>query len=235
MSDGEARTRVITIDGPAGVGKSTVARTLAEDLGWAYLDTGAMYRLVTLAALASGVASDDEEALANTANELDADFTTDGRVLLGGADVTRRIRAADVTARVADVASLRRVRRYVVAWQRGFAVRTGSVVAEGRDTGSVVFPDADVKIYLDGDPEVRTRRRLAQEGREADDRALAAAKRRIEERDRRDREREFSPLVKPEGAWVLDTTSMTLDEVLAAVRSHVRSRIPIDTGGGSPA
>ena len=214
--------RVVAIDGPAGVGKSTVARRLADDLGWAYLDTGATYRLVTLAALEAGVSVDDEAALVDTIRGLDARYATDGRVFLSGVDVTARIRSDAVTAAGPRVAARPGVRRLVVEAQRRFAAQAGRLVAEGRDTGTVVFPEATVKVFLDGDPEVRAARRHAQDGGGTLDRVREA----LERRDRMDRTRAVSPLTCASDAWRLDTTDMTLDEVTQAVRSHVRSRIP---------
>lgn len=227
---GRGRPLVVTLDGPAGVGKSSVARRVADALGWAYLDTGATYRLVTLAALEAGVALDDEEALVETVRALDVRFGTDGRVRLGDRDAAAAIRSAEVTAAVPRVAARPGVRRLVVDLQRRFAARAGRLVAEGRDTGTVVFPDAAVKVYLDGEPRERARRRRAQEGDAQDLEGVLAG---LEARDRLDRTREASPLACPEDAWRLDTTSLTLDEVTQAVLSHVRSRIPIASRSGS--
>ena len=231
----ESRTLVVAIDGPAGVGKSSVSRRLADDLGWAYLDTGAMYRLVTLAAVLLDLPLQDEDVLAETARTLEATFETDGTVRLRGQDVTSRLRGPRVTAGVSVVAAWPAVRREVVAWQRGFAKEASRVVAEGRDTGSVVFPDAAVKVFLDGDAGERARRRLLQEEGALDPQNLASTKAKIEDRDRRDRSRKVSPLVQAEDAWRLDTSSMTLDGVFEAVRAHVRSRVPIASSDESRA
>jgi cytidylate kinase len=228
--------QVIAIDGPAGAGKSSLARRVAEDLGWAYLDTGAMYRAVTLVALERGVPLSDAASLAAMAEGLDLWLAPDGRVRVGGEDVTDRIRSAQVTARVSEVASVPEVRGVMAAHQRRFGAQNERIVAEGRDIGTVVFPDAIVKVYLDAEPEERARRRTAQEG-DAEGEApggVAETLARIEERDRKDRSRAVAPLRPATDAWRLDTTGMTLDEVFAAVRSHVRSRIPVDPRRGNP-
>lgn len=220
---------VIAIDGPAGVGKSTVARGLADAIAWAHLDSGAMYRAVSAAALEAGVALDDEARLARLAADLDLVLEPDGRVVVDGRDWTDRVREEDVTAAVPLVATLPLVRHGLVAHQRRFAERAGRVVAEGRDIGTVVFPDAQVKVFLDGDASERARRRLLQNDPEAraDGPEGARVRAEIDARDRTDRGREVAPLVQAADAWRLDTTRMTLDEVLLAVLSHVRSRIPV--------
>ena len=223
--------RVITIDGPAGVGKSTVARLLAEDLGWSQLDSGAMYRAAALVALEGQAPADDEGAVAALAERMDLELTGDGRVTLQGRDVTARLRSPEVTAAAARLAAYPELRRVMVAHQRRFAAAApAGVVAEGRDMGTVVFPDAAVKVFLDGDPGERARRRLRQEGGEgapSDGARLARVRADLEARDEADRSRAVSPLAPAADAWRLDTTNMTLDEVFGAVRSHVRSRIPV--------
>jgi cytidylate kinase len=234
-SNGNDSPWVVTVDGPAGVGKSTIAKRLSEELGCAYLDTGAIYRVVTLAALDAEIPLDDVEGIMSHTGGLEVVVQADGRVFLAGREETVRIRSARVNEAVARVAAEPEVRKFVVEHQRAFAVREGRIVAEGRDMGTVVFPDATVKIYLDADDEVRAQRRLKQEAggsagseRQGD---LGAVLGSIRERDRLDRTRHVSPLVPAPDAWLLDTTDMTLDEVYQAVRSHVRSRIPIASGG----
>jgi CMP/dCMP kinase len=222
---------VVAIDGPAGAGKSTIARRLAEDLGWAWLDTGAMYRAAACVALEAGVPLDDAGALARLVERLDIALTPTGRVRVGTRDVTRRIRSPEVTAAVSRVASVPAVRRVMVGHQRRFAAANGRIVAEGRDIGTVVFPDACVKIYLDADADERARRRLAQEaGDRADVRAVGRVKADLEARDAQDRSRRVAPLRAAPDAWRLDTTHLTLEQVFEAVRSHVRSRIPRRAG-----
>jgi cytidylate kinase len=214
---------VIAIDGPAGAGKSSVARRLAGDLGWAYLDTGAMYRAVTLAALERGADLEDGRALAALASSLALEVRADGTVRLGARDVTREIRSPEVTAGVSLVAAVPEVRAAMVAHQRRFAERNGRVVAEGRDIGTVVFPDARVKIYLDAAPEERAGRRAAELGARGADADLRAVREGIERRDRLDSSRAASPLRRAEDAWYLDTTGLTLEQVYDRVRSHVPS------------
>jgi cytidylate kinase len=221
---------VVAIDGPAGAGKSTIARRLAEDLGWAYLDTGAMYRAVTLEAQRRGLPLDDAPALAALARALEIDLSPEGTVRVGGEDVTPRIRSPEVTAAVSLVAAVPEVRTVMVGHQRRFAERNRRIVAEGRDIGTVVFPDARAKIFLDAAVPERARRRLEEtaRARSAGDDAPAdveGMRSRIEERDRLDSGRAVAPLRRAQDAWYLDTTPLTLDEVFDRVRSHVRSVI----------
>ena len=216
---------VVAIDGPAGASKSTIAKGLARALGWAYLDSGAMYRAITVVAMDRGVPLDDGPALAGLARALDLELGADGKVRVEGENITGRIRTPEVTEGVSTVATVPEVRDVMVVHQRRFLERQGRIVAEGRDMGTVVFPDADVKIFLEADPSERARRRLAQWGPEASAGGVEAVQARIEARDRQDSTRQVAPLRPAEDAWRLDTSKMTLDEVLQAVEARVRSAI----------
>jgi len=208
---------VIAIDGPAGAGKSTVARAVAGEIGFTYLDSGAMYRCVALAALESGTPLDDGEALGELAEGLGIGF--DGRrVLLGERDVTEEIRTPDVTAAASHVSVHPRVREAMVARQRQL-IAAGRYVAEGRDIGTVVSPDSPLKIFLTASDEERARRRAAETGENPE--AVLAAQ---GQRDTRDTEREHGALRAAPDAVELDTTGFTLDEVVARVVSLVRER-----------
>ncbi len=208
---------VIAIDGPAGAGKSTVARAVAGEIGFTYLDSGAMYRCVALAALESGTPLDAGEALGELAEGLGIGF--DGRrVLLGERDVTEEIRTPDVTAAASHVSVHPRVREAMVARQRQL-IAAGRYVAEGRDIGTVVSPDSPLKIFLTASDEERARRRAAETGEDPE--AVLAAQRR---RDARDTEREHGALHAAADAVELDTTGFTLDEVVARVVALVRER-----------
>jgi cytidylate kinase len=219
---------VIAIDGPAGAGKSTLARRLARELGCAFLDTGAMYRAVALEAVRTGVALDDAPRLAAIGESLDLGVDPDGRVRIGDEDVTRAIRTPEVTAAVSEVAGLAPVRAVMVEHQRRYAAKHGRIVAEGRDMTTVVFPDARVKIYLDARPEARAMRRQREWG-EGD---VAAVRAGIEARDRSDRSRTHSPLVRAPDAWYLDTTDLGPEQVFDTVLRHVQSLVP--PGDGRP-
>ncbi|MBV8986362.1 MAG: (d)CMP kinase, partial [Acidimicrobiia bacterium] len=197
---------VVAIDGPAGSGKSTVARAVAERLGVAYLDTGAMYRSVSFAALRDGVDPADGEALAKLAGNLDIGLGE--RVLVDGIDATAAIRGADVTAIVSTVSAHPAVRADMVRRQREWAAEHGGGVAEGRDIGTVVFPDADVKVFLTASEEERARRRQ-RDDRAPDVNAVAAD---LARRDALDSNRATSPLVAADDAVVIDTTGRTVDD-----------------------
>ncbi|MBV9039366.1 MAG: (d)CMP kinase [Acidimicrobiia bacterium] len=199
---------VVAIDGPAGSGKSTVARAVAERLGVAYLDTGAMYRSVSFAALRDGVDPADGEALAKLAGNLDIGLGE--RVLVDGIDATAAIRGADVTAIVSTVSAHPAVRADMVRRQREWAAEHGGGVAEGRDIGTVVFPDADVKVFLTASEEERARRRQ-RDDRAPDVNAVAAD---LARRDALDSNRATSPLVAADDAVVIDTTGRTVDDVV---------------------
>lgn len=218
---------VITIDGPAGSGKSTVARELAKALGIAFLDTGATYRAVTLKALRSGADLTDEAALAELARTMDLSFRQSGgtlEVMLDGRDVTRDIRSEEVSDQSRHAARSPAVREVLVGLQRRLGEQLGSFVAEGRDQGSVVFPGADVKFYLDAAPEVRARRRheeMLSHGHPSNFEKVLDA---IVQRDERDRNRPVAPLTKPAGAVEIDTSEMTIRQVVDTLRRHVEAR-----------
>jgi cytidylate kinase len=209
------REPVITIDGPAGAGKSTTAREVARRLGFKLVDTGALYRALAWALMQAGVSPDDEATvqalLSRTTVEL-----ADGRVLVNGRDVTGEIRTPEIAMLTSKITTLRAVRDKMTPLQRGLAA-AGGVVLEGRDTGSVVCPDAEVKVYLDADLAERARRRrneLAARGMAADYSRVEAD---VALRDRQDMERELAPLRKPEGALTVDSTSLSPEVVVQRI------------------
>ena len=213
---------IIAIDGPAGAGKSTVARRLARRLGYAFLDTGALYRAVTFAALQAGLDPADEEQVAALARAADLRLESgpDGlRVLFEGVDISTEIRGPDVTTAVSTVAALPGVRAAMVPIQRDFA-KDGGVVAEGRDIGTVVFQDADVKFYLDADPAIRASRRARERG-EGD---VARVQSEMAARDRDDQERTVSPLRAADDAIRIDSTDLSLDDVVDRLLETVEGR-----------
>jgi cytidylate kinase len=208
---------VIAIDGPAGAGKSSVARAVADELGFTFLDSGAMYRCVALAALEAGVDLDDGEALARLAAGLEIGF--DGsRVLLDGRDVSEAIRTPEVTAAASRVSVHPGVRAAMVARQRAL-IESGGYVAEGRDIGTVVSPEAPLKVFLTASDEQRAQRRAEETGEDVD--SVLAAQR---GRDARDRERQHGALRAAEDAVVLDTSSLSQPEVVDRVVSLARER-----------
>jgi cytidylate kinase len=204
--------RVIAIDGPAGSGKSTVARALAAHLGLRYLDTGAMYRSVAFAVLRSGGDPEDREATAAVARAIELEIGLD-RVVVDGVDATVEIRGPQVSQAVSVVATNPEVRAELVSRQREWANLRGGGVLEGRDIGTVVFPDAELKIYLTADPAERARRR-AKEVTDLDYEAVAAD---LARRDTIDSTRAVDPLAEAADAVVVDTTGMTIDEVVAKI------------------
>jgi CMP/dCMP kinase len=210
---------IIAIDGPVGSGKSTVARRLAALMGYVYVDTGAMYRAIALKALRRGVALENAEELEELARGTRIDLRAeDGtqRVSLDGEDVTAAIRSPECSQASSKIAVVAGVRKVLVAEQRR-AGEQGGVVMEGRDIGSVVFPDADLKIFLTASPEVRAERRWGEHQQKGDAVTLERTLEEIHERDRRDRERATSPLVRAKDAVVVDSTAMDAEEVARLV------------------
>ena len=209
---------IIAIDGPAGAGKSTIARALAGRLGLSYLDTGAQYRAVTFAALQRGLDLRETDRVAQFAREVTLDVGTAG-VMVDGHDATIAIRTPEITAAVSAVASNSGVREELRRRQREWADEHGGGVIEGRDIGSVVFPDADLKLYLTASPRVRAQRRVAEAGGDVDE--IAAA---ITHRDQLDKSRDDGPLMRADGSIVLDTTGLGIDEVLVEVERMLQDR-----------
>lgn len=223
---------VVAIDGPAGAGKSTVAKAVASKLGFIYIDTGAMYRAVALWALRTGVSDTDMHRLEQLARECSIELEAGtNRVYLNGEDVTSAIRTPEVSAAASKVSAVPAVRRALVEKQRHIS-ETANVVMEGRDIGSVVFPDAKVKIYLDAPSGVRASRRNLelQQGGTAND--LEATARDMHERDQRDRSRAEAPLMQAPDAVYLDSGGLSLEEVEHAVLKIVRDRTANGKGYG---
>jgi cytidylate kinase len=211
---------IVTIDGPAGAGKSSAARMLAQRLGFDFLDTGAMYRAVALAALRAGLDLHEQAGLAHLLTTLTLDMPP-GRVLLNGEDVTTAIRTPEVTAATSPVADSRVVRQHLVGMQRAIAAGR-NVVCEGRDQGTVVFPDAACKFFLKADPVERARRRqreMEARGQAVDFDAVLRAQ---QERDRRDAVRDLAPMVPASDAMILDSTQLDLGQVVDLMEREVR-------------
>jgi cytidylate kinase len=209
--------KVIAIDGPAGSGKSTVARTLAERLDRSYLDTGAMYRAVTFAALRRGVDPDDVEPVGRIAVECELDVEQDGTVTVDGVDATIEIRGPEVTRAVSIVAANPTVREEMRRRQREWADDHEGGVVEGRDIGTVVFPDAELKVFLDASPDVRASRR-SKEVTELSYETVAAD---LARRDARDEGREDSPLRIADDAFVVDTSDLSVDQIVELVMDEL--------------
>ncbi len=204
---------VVAIDGPAGSGKSTVARLLADALALGYLDTGAMYRAVAFAVLSAGIDPEDEDKVAVVAETLDIELRADGSVIVDGADATAEIRSAAVSRSVSAVAANQRVRAELVERQRRWTRIRGGGVLEGRDIGTAVFPDADLKVYLTASPEVRAARRAGEES--SLDYATVAAD--LARRDAYDSSRVHDPLRQASDAVTVDTSDLTIEQVVASL------------------
>ena len=223
MTEPTPRKLIIAIDGPAGAGKSTIASRLARKLGYVNLESGAMYRALALKAIEWDVSFDDEDALAKLAEKsrIKIEPTMGGnRVFLDGRDVTNRVRETDVSQAASRVSVHPEVREWMVARELGTA---GGVVMEGRDIGTKVFPDADIKIFLDADPVTREKRRIQQEhSRGASAESMAEE---LRERDRRDRTRATSPLEPAFDAVILDSTALSEEEVMKRVEALVALKL----------
>jgi cytidylate kinase len=215
---------VVAIDGPAGSGKSTIARLAAKRLGFKYLDTGAMYRAVTLLALRRNVNLEDGRSLAEAARSMEFELNDPDeglRLLIDGEDISLEIRGPDVDKWVSLVSSHREVREYLVGLQREMG-RSGGVVCEGRDIGTVVFPEAPVKFFVTAAPDVRAGRRKRQLGRAAEDMSEDDIEREMDRRDKQDSSRDLSPLSRASDAMLLDTTQLTIEEEVKQVVETVR-------------
>jgi cytidylate kinase len=211
---------IIAIDGPSGAGKGTIARTIASELGYPHVDSGAMYRAVAWKALRDRVPLDDEAAVARIAAHSGLDISN-ARVTIDDADVTRAIRTPEIDRAAAVVARLPQVRAVLVERQRQVGA-AGGIVMEGRDIGTVVFPRADVKIYLDASPEERARRRAADPAHTGGPAAVAEVKTALTQRDELDRTRAASPLYAAEDATVIDTTGKSVEDVVGEVMQVIR-------------
>ncbi len=231
MSEAESTSEsgdmvIVAIDGPAGSGKSTVAKRLAERVELPYLDTGAMYRAVTFACIAAGIDPADAEEATEVAREMDLRMDTDGTLTVNMVDATTQIRGPEVTRAVSSVAAHPGVRAELVSRQREWARRRGGGVLEGRDIGTVVFPDATLIVYLTASPEVRAARR-AGEVTDLDYDTVAAD---IARRDALDQNREADPLRPADGATEVDTTYLTIDEVLDVLEYRLEQARQSDDG-----
>jgi cytidylate kinase len=220
-----SRPPIITIDGPSGSGKGTIAALLAKRLGWNLLDSGALYRVVGLMAQRLGISPDAHETLAQMAREMPLRFDAQGRVLLDAEDISDEIRSEKAGNNASRVAAVPQVRQALLDWQRDYVQHPG-LVADGRDMGSVVFADAEIKVFLTASPEERAKRRYKQLKEKGMDVNLNDLADDIRERDERDRTRSVAPLIAPAAALQLDSTRMDIEQVMDQVLNRVRETLP---------
>ncbi|MGL5430492.1 MAG: (d)CMP kinase [Vibrio sp.] len=222
-----SHTPIVTVDGPSGAGKGTLCMLLAKQLGFQLLDSGAIYRVLALAAIHHGVDLESEPALVPLATHLDVQFIAEGdlvKVILEGEDVSRELRKEETGMAASKVAALPRVREALLRRQRAFASGIG-LVADGRDMGTVVFPTAEAKIFLDASAEERARRRFKQLQLKGLDVKFDALLSEIQQRDDRDRNRTVAPLRPAEDALVLDSTALTIDQVVEQALQYIESKL----------
>lgn len=212
---------IIAIDGPGGAGKSTIAGLLAEELGYLHLDTGAMYRAVTLAALEKNIEFDDNEALAKVAENINIDFNKTGEIFIDGRNVSQEIRSQKVDAYVSETAAVKEVREVLVKKQKEIA-RKNKVVMDGRDITTVVLPDAEYKFYLTASIEERARRRYEELKSKNIKVDIEDIKNNIKERDKKDSQRKYSPLKKADDAVLIDSTNLSIEEVIEKIKKIIQ-------------
>ncbi len=226
---------VITIDGPSGAGKGTISTLLAKKFGWHFLDSGAIYRVLAIASMHHQISASDEIGLVPLASSLDVNFETKDtgcRIVLEGEDVTYSIRTEEVGSVASQIASLPRVREALLRRQRAFKQSPG-LVADGRDMGTVVFPSAEVKIFLTATAEERAQRRYKQLKEKGHDVNIARLLADIQARDERDANRTVAPLVPAVDAFVLDSTHLNVDQVLESIAEFVDSKLKVEENANS--